>query len=196
MRPDCRICHAPFVNGKNYIKTRRKNDYCFKPRCRLYAQIKKEGKCWRFTGRHSPSGYGDFSIDGKSMTASAASFIIHGGVLTRKERYVLHNDDVCKFRDCVRPSHLRRGTQKQNIKDTMIKGTHISASPTFKGETHPRSKLSEKQVLRIQRLYKECPTVWGAKTKLMNSLAEHYQVHIQTIRAIVYKYNWKSLGKI
>lgn len=80
---------------------------------------------------------------------------------------------TCDNRACVRPSHLRIGTQEDNIRDAAAKGRmRYQASPDM------RQKLSDEDVAAIRRLAKE-PDV------RQSTLARAYGVSDATISLIV-----------
>ena len=73
--------------------------------------------CWEWQGATMPNGYGVASI-GKSETQLAHRFSA-GLTQDIEGQTVLH---VCDNPLCVRPDHLRVGTQQDNINDMISKG--------------------------------------------------------------------------
>ena len=73
--------------------------------------------CWEWTGATQSKGYGSFSINGKTYNAHRISFAIHNGYMPTLN--VLHS---CDNRKCVRPDHLREGTQLENVQDMIERG--------------------------------------------------------------------------
>ena len=79
--------------------------------------------CWNWKKPHPTRGYGGFELDGKTVAAHRASYMMFHGVVLSSEQCVLHK---CDNRSCVNPDHLYVGDKKQNRKDFM--------------ERHPRAK--------------------------------------------------------
>lgn len=77
----------------------------------------------------------------------------------------------CHIRLCVNPSHLSRGTQKQNIQDSIDQGTHISVL---------NRKLTDAQI-------RECRDLWSAGEWDQRSLARRFGVHQAGIWRIVHR---------
>lgn len=86
---------------------------------------------------------------------------------------------LCDNRMCINPSHLRLGTQKDNMKDCINKGRFVYLK-IRKGERHPNHRLTEKQVDEI-RQRSELPR---------RELARMYGVASSTIQAVISKTNW------
>ena len=76
---------------------------------RFWSHVKKSRGCWKWQARSS-SGYGMFSLNGKSRGAHRASFALANGPIPDG----LYVDHICHNTMCVRPSHLRLVTPKQN----------------------------------------------------------------------------------
>jgi len=77
----------------------------------------KEG-CWPWTAARSSAGYGSFKLRGSAVCASRLSLIIATGS-NPEDRQALH---TCDNPECVRPSHLKWGTVRENARDMMDKG--------------------------------------------------------------------------
>lgn len=75
------------------------------------------------------------------------SWMIHKGRLPRG-LFVLHKCDVPL---CVNPDHLFVGTQADNMRDMSQKGRGRKIG--LKGQDHGSAKLTEKQVIKVRRLY-------------------------------------------
>jgi hypothetical protein len=79
--------------------------------------------CHQWNGYILPNGYGQISLDGKSMYAHRASYILHIGPILDGLHvdHKCHNLDklcrggtVCLHRRCVNPLHLEVVTQLEN----------------------------------------------------------------------------------
>lgn len=79
----------------------------------------------------SRGGYGRFRIKGKFYNAHVHSFEMKHGPLKTGEK-VLHR---CDNPPCVRDDHLFKGSQKDNVHDSVQKGRH--KNPVMHGPDHP-----------------------------------------------------------
>lgn len=96
---------------------------------RFYGKIKKTKTCWYWTACVSSFGYGQISVNGKSVGAHRISWEIHNGSIL-DGLHVLHK---CDNPPCVNPDHLFLGTNKDNVEDRYVKGRCFSS---HKFKTH------------------------------------------------------------
>lgn len=80
--------------------------------------VQKTDSCWLWRGAVNSKGYGQIRADGRALYAHRLAWQWSNGNLP-DGALVLHSCDV---RACVRPSHLRLGTYKQNSLDMVSKG--------------------------------------------------------------------------
>jgi len=89
---------------------------------RFLALVKKSEGCWLWIGAQR-KGYGNFWFRGGPVSAHRVAWILTRGEIPDGEgahgTCVLHR---CDTPLCVRPSHLRLGTQFQNMRDMAEKG--------------------------------------------------------------------------
>jgi hypothetical protein len=82
-----------------------------------YFERKEKSDCWIWHGGRTHDNYGKFWFD-KTMKAHKVSYLIYKGDIPRG-LCVMH---TCDNPPCVNPSHLRIGTQQENIADRDSKG--------------------------------------------------------------------------
>lgn len=138
------------------------------------------GPCHVWIGAKNTRHYGKIVCGSKYdgtrriyMAHRAAWFLTHGAW---PRLAILH---LCDNPSCVRAEHLREGTIAENNADTVAKGRHVH------GETHPRARLSNEQVLQIK-----AAIAAGGKNYL---LAERFGVGRSTIATIRAGKQWRHL---
>jgi hypothetical protein len=136
---------------------------------RFWSRIKKADgdACWEWLGQRIKGGYGMlFDGAGKYVTANRISWMLNIGAIP--PGYVVRH--LCNNPPCVRPDHLRLGTQLENMAD------RAAAGRTALGETNGKSKLSDEDVQQIRSLH--------AAGLNYRQIATRYPVHEHTISAI------------
>lgn len=89
-------------------------------------QVSEPDRCWLWTGRRSPRGYGVFWLDGKNRRAHRVSYEMHIGAISDGV-FVCHE---CDNPPCVNPAHLFLGTHLDNVRDMCVKGRHAESQRT------------------------------------------------------------------
>lgn len=97
-----------------------------------------------------------------------------------RDTLVLHH---CDNRLCVRPDHLYLGDHADNAVDR--KARNRSARPN--GESNPRAKLTEAQVIEIREL--------AAQGLPHTRIARRFNVGSPTIDKIVHRQRWAHIGE-
>lgn len=133
--------------------------------------------CWLWMGSIAGTGYGQMSRNralGPITTHRVAYELYRGPV---GDKHVLHHCDV---RSCCNPDHLYLGTNAENARDRMERGT--ARGPSQKGNQHWSSKLTEEAVRDI-------------RTKRMTQLAfgKLYGVTKHAVSAAQRGKNWKHI---
>jgi hypothetical protein len=77
---------------------------------RLNAKTNKTETCWLWQGAISNFGYGNFSVHGKTVGPHRVAWEIVNGDIPPG----LFIDHLCHTKHCVRPTHLRLATRKEN----------------------------------------------------------------------------------
>src|SRR5580765_3037736 len=151
-----------------------------KERLREHA-IPDANGCWIWTGFRLNSGYGQINFNkklGPVLVHRLAYAIEHELPLEAlRHKVVMHE---CNKPSCIRPSHLKLGTQRQNQAYMSAQGR----AP--RGERSGVAKLTEADVLRIRALDSE-----GTHTQA--EIAQQFGVKGTTISAIVRRINWHHI---
>jgi len=116
--------------------------------------IKGDG-CWEWQGPRLPRGYGQFIRNRNRWYAHRFSYTVsHGDIPTG---YVVMH--VCDNPPCVRPDHLRVGTQAENREDCAAKGrnplngnqlkTHCKRGHEFTGRNFRFTGRGNQRVCRV-----------------------------------------------
>lgn len=113
----------------------------------FWKRVNTAGSCWLWTGT-TRNGYGRLQRDGRVISAHVYAYETEVGPVP-KGKVVRHR---CNNRGCVRPSHLRLGSQRQNVLDSVRAGTH--KNPIMLGEAHPNSRLTAHDVQKARELHK------------------------------------------
>lgn len=118
------------------------------PRDRLLSKVDTHHllACWLWTGSKDKWGYGHFYLNGRTIGAHRASWIIHNGEIPKGQQ-VCHR---CDTPACVNPTHLWLGSQTENLVDAFKKGR---SSEHLKKLRKMRCKLNVEQVDEIRRLH-------------------------------------------
>lgn len=80
---------------------------------RFWEKVDKTETCWLWTARLNASGYGTIKIVEATTLAHRVAFQFDGSTIP--EGMLI--DHICRVRHCVRPSHLRVVTKKQNCEN-------------------------------------------------------------------------------
>lgn len=137
-------------------------------------------ECWNWTRYLDPHGYGGFRHGGRSgrcRIAHRVAFELTYGEIP-DGLVICHK---CDNPTCCNPNHLFQGTHADNVRDKVAKGRQ------HRGENHPGSKLTAKQVQSLRQRY-------AAGKDTVASLASELGVHEETIRKIVNRQRWAHVS--
>lgn len=123
-------------------------------------------------------GYGRFGLNGKIHTAHRVAFYLQYGRWPKD--CLLHKCDNPK---CVNLKHLFEGSPKDNNQDRKRKGRNGKVD--FSGIKHPRSRLTENQIIQIRQFSKVGATY--------AELSRIYKVSDVMIKYIVKGERWKHI---
>jgi len=148
---------------------------------RFWSKVKMSNseKCWEWQAGRSWAGYGDFSMGRKRKHIIASRFaweLTNGPV--PKGKCVLH---TCDNPPCCNPAHLFLGSRKQNSEDCKAKGRNN------KGERHGNAKFTEKDVIKIRKLY-------AAGRYRQEDLAKKFGVERRAIGRVIDGTRWGHVG--
>lgn len=113
--------------------------------------------CWLWEGGKRRKGYGGFYVAGGQVGAHRFAWMTAHGVVP-DGMHVLHS---CDTPSCVRPSHLRLGTNKDNHAERAAKGR------SYVGSRRTRPILTTEQVRELRALHASGETK-GALARRLN----------------------------
>ena len=136
--------------------------------------------CWEWTAGTDVNGYGSLWVGTGSERAHRASWILHNGPTGGAQ--VLHG---CDNRLCVNPTHLRLGTNRENVDDKVARRRHPRGQdhPVNRGQANAAAKLTDAAVFSIRARAHDAPQV----------LAAEHGVSRSTIQMILAGKTWKHL---
>lgn len=117
---------------------------------KLALNSRREGECLRWTGAHTPTGYGQLAVDGRRRSVHRLAYeLAHGPIPDGCEI-----DHVtargCRFRDCIEPTHLEAVSHAENVA-RMIEHRYAVCP-----QGHPRSGHNLRTNGRGERFCRRC----------------------------------------
>ena len=108
---------------------------------RFMEKVDKTDDCWLWTASKYPTGYGQFSLNGKPHRAHRVAYELFVAPIPNG-MYVLHQ---CDTPACVNPEHLFLGTQADNMRDMTEKarGSNPSIKLTVEAARSIKSLLEQ-----------------------------------------------------
>jgi hypothetical protein len=86
---------------------------------RFWARVQKTDTCWLWTGGLRRKGYGAAWFEGRQRSAHQVAWIMANGPIP-PGMHLLHT--ACDNPRCVRPTHLKLGTNKENHAERVARG--------------------------------------------------------------------------
>jgi len=150
-------------------------------------KVRVTPECWEWTGTRGSNGYGMLTlrVDGKWGHGLAHRIAYAVFIAPLPETGVIMH--TCDNRGCVRPDHLRLGTQSLNIKDMYVKDRR-DTSGYARGERSHKSALTDDDVATIKASY-------TGKYGEVSALARQFGVTSQAVWSIVKNGGWAHIAK-
>ena len=150
-------------------------------RDKFQQRTKREASCWLWLGSKLPTGYGLFYPAWRAQIyAHRFAWELEHDQSVPSGLHVMHS---CDNPSCVNPAHLSIGTHKENMRDCVAKGRHVSRSP--RGEEHYHHTLTEQDVRDIRTQHAS-----GIPPRV---LAPKYGVSRNHIDLVVRRKAWKHV---
>lgn len=116
--------------------------------------------CWIYqAGSRDHTGHCKIRYGGKWRQIHRLSAHIHWGFDMDSDILILHRV-YCAYPNCWNPEHLYEGNQKDNVRDSIVTGTHVTTNPDIPNsqglKTHcPHGHLLD-GITTTQRYCKTC----------------------------------------
>jgi hypothetical protein len=75
-----------------------------------------ETGCRRWRGSHSPKGYGQINVGGKTMRVHRVAYEVWVGPIPVGTEIDHVHANGCRYRDCIEPSHLEAVSHLENLR--------------------------------------------------------------------------------
>jgi hypothetical protein len=142
---------------------------------RFFEKVNKTKDCWLWLASTCGPGYGQFWTGERLQMSHRWAYSYFIGSLP-EGKVVMH---TCDQMLCVKPEHLKLGTQAQNLADMHAKGRNRKPETYIKqaGEKCWNAKLTNEQAAEIRKQHD-----LGVSSR---TLADKYTVNYTTINNIV-----------
>lgn len=144
---------------------------------RVYSQARREGACLVFHGTRNQDGYGRIAKNGKLVFLHRQLWSEQNGPIPAGH-VVMH---TCDNPPCIEMSHLKLGTQQENIRDMDRKGRRVNVC----GESSNRAELCRHDIPIIRH--------WLSEGYSMTLIAKRFGVTDGAISAIKHHRSWKHI---
>lgn len=127
------------------------------------------------------AGYGNFSLNGRQMTAHRAAYTMYNGPV-EADQVVRH---TCDNPPCVNPAHLLVGTQKDNVNDARERGRLRGGATDQVGAKNNNARVTEQQARQVLALHSQ-----GVP---QHQIAKEIGMERKNVWAIVHRKSWAYL---
>lgn len=151
---------------------------------RFWSKVAKGDGCWEWTGPRQTDGYGLF-WDGRGQVR--AHRYAYGLDRIPVGLSVLHE---CDNRRCVRPDHLRVGTQRENMADMDARGRRFSplVGRPQDGERNGNARVTAEQVAHIRGM--------AQAGHYHDAIADGFGINRATVSYIARGKTWRDVEPI
>ncbi|MGH9644860.1 MAG: HNH endonuclease signature motif containing protein, partial [Terriglobales bacterium] len=150
---------------------------------RFWARVRKTRHCWIWQGRVAPSGYGQYHNNGQHFAHRYAYSITNGPI--PRGLVIMHECDVPL---CCRPSHLRLGTQKENMARVKALGHATGgAREPRKGEEVNFAKICAAQARNVLAHW--------AEGRSQAEIARLTGIRRENVWCIVHRKSWRIFNQ-
>lgn len=150
---------------------------------RFWSRVDQRGpdECWEWLGYRNPDGYGHLTlrIITESAYAHQLAFELANGY--KSQLWVLHS---CDNPPCCNPAHLREGTPKDNMRDSIERGRAAHLQPGFLAKAKQWGESRRKVTPELQAIFHR-EHLAGVSRK---ALAAKYHVHYTTVATTLRAY--------
>lgn len=134
------------------------------------------GACWLWGGTKLQTGYGRIWVGQRMELAHRYAYAVAHRCTVHPQTVIMHR---CDNPQCVRPSHLKAGTQADNVRDQIAKGRKPHADQAAK-------KLTSTQVLQLREARQQGATY--------RALAAQFGITVAMTHKICSGKSWASVG--
>lgn len=169
---------------KNYLKygkpdgkfIRCSNETSIQDRLNAKSKLNLDNGCVEWMGTiNKKSGYGGITINGKRFFCHRVSWE-EKHKMSAKGLVIRH---ICDNPKCINSSHLLSGTQKDNMKDKIVKDRQLKGTQIW------NSKLNEKDIKDI--------IFMNRQGKSISELGKIYNITVSAIGNICKRKRWKHV---
>jgi hypothetical protein len=137
--------------------------------------VKSPNDCWEWLGAKDSWGYGTFTYRYKQYGSHRFALQLDQNIEIPSNLQVLHS---CNNPSCCNPSHLRIGTQKDNIQDMIF-----ANRDKIVGERNSNAKITLDDANQIRELY-------STGNFTLVELANKFAISYTQTRRIVKRESW------
>lgn len=116
-----------------------------------------EDACWPWKASYGSAGYGQFSPDTSHRRGPKGAHRVAYELTVGPVPEGLELDHLCRNRACCNPAHLEPVTHRENVARSPVALSAINARKTHCKRGH---SLSEDNVYRVKRGWRQCKTCW------------------------------------